>query len=341
VEIEVHRLVWHGRADGLAVKTFMPRFPHHLPMRSAPDGWWVDIHMPASARIEYRFEIRRGDRYETTLDPANPVVATNPFGETSVLFGSTYPRLSGGDDLIGWRHSEFRVQSVVFGARRHHHLLSPVGVPDRKPLPLLVLHDGSDYRKHAGLEDVLGAAVSAGRLPPLRVVLLQPRKRNVEYAADPRHAGHVVDEVLPHLRARIGIGTRRVIGGASLGAVASWHVAHSHPGVFTGMALQSGTFAVGPHPELPSEMASPIESFLRQAYLDPRAAKISVGQTCGAYESLVDWNRAVAGLLEEAAASHRYVERWTGHDWGAWSDTLVDAVAAGLGHGHPASVAAV
>ncbi|MEX1044371.1 MAG: alpha/beta hydrolase-fold protein [Acidimicrobiia bacterium] len=328
--IEVHRISWRGRADGVAVKTFMPRFPHHLPMTGADGAWSADLHLPADARIEYRLEIRRGDRYESTLDPANEEVATNPFGENSVLRGSAYPPSPPSSPTIAWQYREFRVQSTALGGRRSHHLLSPVGISDREPLPLLVLHDGSDYRAHANLEAVLGAAIHAGRLPFLRVALLDPRHRDVEYSADASHAAHVVDEVLPRLRTRVGVGGQCVIGGASLGAVASWHAAWSRPGAFTGMVLQSGTFAFGRHTELPDAMATPIQTFVEHAMKDPRLGSIGVGQTCGRFESLIDWNRSVADVIGGSAPSHSYQERWTGHDWGAWSDTLVDALSSSL-----------
>jgi enterochelin esterase-like enzyme len=47
-----------------------------------------------------------------------------------------------------------------------------------------------------------------------------------------------------------------------------------------------------------------------------------VMQSCGRWESLIDWNRTVAATLSHAAGRHRYVETWTGHDWGAWSGTM-------------------
>lgn len=330
MSIEVHRISWRGRADGVAVKTFMPRFPHHLSMVVVAGEWSTDLHIPADARIEYRLEIRRGHRYESTLDPANADVATNPFGENSVLRGSAYPPSPPLAPTIAWQHREFRVQSAALSGRRSHHLLSPVGIPDREPLPLLILHDGSDYRAHAALEGVLGAAIHAGRLPFLRVALLDPRHRDVEYSADTRHASHVIDEVLPRLRARVGVGGQCVIGGASLGAVASWHVVWSRPEAFTGVVLQSGTFAFGRHSELPAAMAKPIQAFLGHAFADPRLGAIGVGQTCGRFESLIDWNRSVSDLVSGVAPSHSYEERWTGHDWGAWSDTLVNAVSTAL-----------
>ena len=326
MHIEVQRIAWQGRADGAAVKSFMPRFPGHLPMHRSNGSWWVDVHLPSEARIEYRFEIRRGTRYESTLDPSNPEVATNPFGENSVLRGSTYPPSPAVAPSIEWRGRAFRVPSQAFGGRRHHHLLSPAGVPDRQPLPLLVLHDGGDYVNHAEVEGVLGAAVHAGQLPAMRVALLEPRQRNVEYAANVVHATHVVDEVIPRLEAMVGVARQRVIAGASLGAVASWHAAWTRADAFTGVVLQSGTFALSGHTEFPPELVSPIRAFLDETLDDTRRRSLRVGQSCGRFESLIDWNRVVAERLAPVVAAHRYEERWTGHDWGAWSDTLVEAL---------------
>ena len=330
MRIEVHRIAWHGRADGVAVKTFMPRFPGHLPMHLSDGRWWLDLHLPSDARIEYRLEIRRGNRYESTLDPDRPEVATNPFGENSVLRCSAYPASPEVAPSIEWHQRGFRVLSRAFCGRRSHHLLSPVGYPDRQPLPLLVLHDGRDYADHAAIGAVLGAAVHAGELPAMRVVLLEPRHRNTEYAANLGHASHVVDEVLPRLEALVGIGSRRVVAGASLGAVASWHAAWFRPDAFTGMVLQSGTFAFSRHAEVPEELTRPIRNFLTDALDDPRLQGMRVGQTCGRFESLIDWNRTVAERMSPVVTALGYEERWTGHDWGAWSDMFVGALRTAL-----------
>lgn len=296
-------------------------------------GWSVDLHVPDDARIEYRFEIRRGDRVESTLDPSNPDVAGNPFGQNSVLHGSRYPVSPPAGSPIPWSLTEFRVAGSTLGGRRHHHLLSPVGLPARERLPLVVLHDGTDYRRHARLEAVLGSAIAAGTLPFLRVALLDPRHRNTEYAAHPAHAAHVAEEIIPYLSHRIGIGSQRVVGGASLGAVAAWHTVASHPGLFSGLVLQSGTFAFSRHPEIPPAMSEPIRAFLDRTTAAPATTtQVAVGQTCGRFESLIDWNRQVAEWWSSRGGPHRYVERWTGHDWGAWSDLLVETLAAALAH---------
>lgn len=325
---ERHRIEWRGRADEVRLLSFMPRFPHRLRMVPAGEGWWLDLHLPEDVRIEYRIEVRRGARIETTLDPSNPDVATNPFGANSVLKGSKY--VSAGRCAGEWRIEEFRVPSVVFGGRRHHRLLSPI-TPSTTPLPLVLLHDGTDYLDHAGIREVLASAMRDAVLPPLRIALLDPRQRNVEYAADPRHARHVVDEILPRVRARVAVDGPIVIGGASLGAVAAWHAAQQFPGVFGGLVLQSGTFAFSPHPEIPAAMASSIRHFLVQAQTDPVIGDLAVGQTCGRFESLLDWNRTVAEHLGRTVRVHTYEERWAGHDWGAWADMFVGALATAIG----------
>ena len=289
----------------------------------------MDVFLPDAARIEYRLEIRRGHLVETTLDPDNPDVASNPFGVNSVLVGSNYAaalRCQG-----RWQIEDFRIASSAFGGRRQHRLLSPTGVAPDVEMPLVVLHDGSDYLAHAGIDQVLACGLEAGALPPVRLVLLDPRRRNVEYAADARHAIHVTQEVLPRLRERVAVGSRVVAVGASLGAVASWHAAWTHPGVFNGLVLQSGTFAFGSHSEIPPTMAASLRSFLDLALDEPRTDDVDIGQSCGRYESLIDWNRQVAALLERRAKSHRYRETWTGHDWGAWADVFLSSLAFVLG----------
>jgi enterochelin esterase-like enzyme len=326
VPIERHRVTWRGRADEVSLLTFMPRFPSRLPLSGDGVDWFVDLHLPADARIEYRLEVRRGDVRETTLDPANDRVATNPFGRNSVFTGSAYPTPPPRYPSIEWRSTEFRVPSTAFSGRRHHRLLSPADAKDHDPLPLVILHDGADHVAHAGLHQLLGAAIRAGTLPEARVALLDSRRRHLEYSGDPHHAAHVALEVLPHVAKRVAIDGRRVLGGSSLGAVAAWHAAHSHPGVFSGLVLQSGTFAFTDHTELPSGMARTIRAFLETVEEASPSGTVVIAQTCGRYESLVDWNRRAASILGRTSARHRYEERWTGHDWGAWRDMLPAAL---------------
>ena len=93
----------------------------------------------------------------------------------------------------------------------------------------------------------------------------------------------------------------------------------------------SGTFARSPHPELDQRMLSDIERFVDGSLEDPVPSDLAIHQSCGRYESLIDWNREVADTLGRGRDRFRYVETWTGHDWGAWRDQLEPGLTIVLG----------
>jgi enterochelin esterase family protein len=317
------QLHYSGQAEAVRLRTFMPRFPSPIDFTQQDARWTLDLELPPDARIEYRLEVDTGHGFHSILDPANPHTAANPFGENSVFRGPSYP-------YRDWTRRpghrgptrEIRVHSDHLGGRRHHVLYSAPGLEPATPAPLLVVHDGSDYLRYAGLGECIEAMVEEGRIPPIRVLGLNPRVRHERYIGSDHHADHVVEEVLPHVRERVEVSEPMAIMGASLGAVAAWHTAWRHPGLFAAMVLQSGTFALEPHPELDEPMYRSIHRFVQTALEEPRTGGVAVMQSCGRWESLIDWNRAVAATLSHAAGRHRYVETWTGHDWGAWSGTM-------------------
>lgn len=329
---------YRGAADRVVLRTFMPRFPKRLEFeRRRGDVWVLDLDTPPDVRIEYLLEIEREGKMSTVLDPGNPYTATNPFGTNSVFVGPKWNRIDWmRRDIEQGEMREIRVTSHALAARRHHFVYTPPQLAADEEAPLLVAHDGTDYVMHAGLLRCVDALIADGSIEPLRVVGLNPKRRHVHYIGNEAHASHVVDEVLPHVRARVPATGRVAVMGASLGAVASWHCAWRYPTEFDGMFLQSGTFAFAPHPELTDRMHDTIARFVSAALDEDRLGEMQVTQTCGRYESLIDWNREVAKAMAETRLDHRYVETWSGHDWGAWSGTLVDGLVHLFGTGRSA-----
>lgn len=317
-------LIFRGEAESVRFLTFMPRFqtPIDFVRIDGPEEsyWALVLDLPDDARIEYRLEVRSAEGVAVVLDPMNAHVATNPFGSNSVAVGPRYrtPWWQGQEAPSGSMR-EIRVTSSVLGSRRHHHVYTPHGKSAVDPLPLLVVHDGSDYFDHAGLGACLDVLIQAGTIPPIRVLLFDPVRRNREYVGNALHARHLALEVLPHLERRFRVTTKPIVMGASLGAVAAWHAVWTYPERYGGLFLQSGTFAFENSPFMDDDMGTSIRAFLDDAEAHTRLQGRNVVLTCGRYESLIDWNRTVADRLT-GEANLRYIERWAGHDWGAWAD---------------------
>ena len=186
-------------------------------------------------------------------------------------------------------------------------------------IPLVILHDGTDFLDHAGLKTVLDNLIHRGDVPPFIAVLTRPGERNGEYTGDPRHADFLTDEVLPLVRERFPI--RRgpentVLMGSSLGAVASLATAFHHPGVYGALALMSGSFIFdrdllqGRDP-----LFGRVADLVDAVRADPARLPKRVFVGCGIYEGLIDQNRILARFLQSRAsrcASSRRATATTG-----------------------------
>ena len=121
--------------------------------------------------MEYRFEAD-GDSF---CDPENPRRAPGAFGEKSVVEFPGY-RAAG---LARRTRSRPRPSRVADHAR----VWSPPDTDPRRPLPLLVAHDGSEYEQLSQLTRLIAHAIAANRIPPCRVALLDAPDRNEAYSA--------------------------------------------------------------------------------------------------------------------------------------------------------------
>ena len=135
-------------------------------------------------------------------------------------------------------HHELRCRRLV--ARVQVDLYATPEPPGHDA-PLIVVHDGPEYARHAGLTRFLDAMSWEEHIPPLRAALIQPVDRNETYSASALYAGALVRELIPQLQ-RIAPHGKRIGMGASLGALAMLHAHIRHPKAFDGLFLQSGSF---------------------------------------------------------------------------------------------------
>ena len=174
--------------------------------------------------------------------------------------------------------------------------------------PFVVVHDGPEYARRAGLRSALGGH---------RAALLGPVDRDETYSASARYSRTLVDEVLPALP-----GPRPVGVGCSLGALALLHAHRRDPHAFAGLFLQSGSFfRRRDRHEQGFARYGRIARFVGSLRRDPGRA-IPVTITVGLDEENLACNRALAETLAAGGYDVELYESPGGHDWPLWRRQL-------------------
>ena len=297
-----------------------------LDFRHDGDSWLLEIERPDVDRMEYLFELTHADGATVTLtDPANPRRVAGAFGDKSVL------------ELPGYRRPDWLSRPGPAGRRRELMVIprsldgqvavtlwSPAGLDDDTPAPLLVVHDGPEYDRLAGLPAYLSALVAAGDLPPVRAALLGPGHRDERYSADGAYTRALCLAVFPRLRSEVA--TSALIGvGASLGALAMLHAQRQQAGCLDALFLQSGSFF---HPRYDaherrfsrySRVVRSVDAVLRSA---GHPTPVPTVMTCGTLEENLANNRIMARALAAQGYDVSLREVRDVHSYTAWRDAF-------------------
>jgi enterochelin esterase family protein len=320
-----------GASDRINLRHFIFGLPSSQPFQriEGTDLWYLTMELPLRSRVEYKIERVKGDHNEWVKDPLNPREAHDPYGANSVCYGQGYETpdwtLPDSESRSG-EFDELTVASRVFDDLRQLRVYLPARFRRRRRYPLLIVHDGEDYLRYAELKCVLDNLIHRLEIPPLVVALTQSPDRLREYGADPRHAEHLTDELVPALEARyplIRSAGSRALMGASFGAVAALHTAWRRPGFYGRLLLQSGSFAfsdIGSHGRGP--VFDSVAEFVNAFRREPGQPTERVFVSCGIYESLIYENRSIVPLLQGTGMEVRYVEARDGHNWDNWRDRL-------------------
>ena len=326
-----YTVVYRGAADEVNLRHWIFALPTSQPFRRLLDTdlWYRTVELPNGSRVEYKLEVIRGGRGEWIEDPLNEQRATDPFGANSVICARGYevPEWTGPDpEVEPGELDERTVESRAFGDSRQVTLYLPARFRRRRRYPLVVVHDGPDYLQYAGMKAVLDNLIHRLEIPGMIVAFLHPEQRLREYAADPRQARFLAEELVPKLERDLPLTGRpegRCLVGASMGAVAAVHTATLRPGFFGRLLLQSGSFAftdIGESGRGPS--FTPVVEFMNAFRADPRPVSRRVFVSVGVYESLVYENRSFLPVLQSTGMEVRYVEARDGHNWENWRDRL-------------------
>jgi enterochelin esterase-like enzyme len=331
VEGQTVTFVWRGEAERVHLRHWIYGLPSSQGLRrlEGTDLWFLSLDLPQGSRVEYKFEIYRGDGFELVTDPLNTHVATDPMGTNSVVHAPGYevPDYTFFDSSARPGSLETIVlASRALGEPRPVQVYLPARFRPTRRYPLLIVHDGPDFLRYAGLKTVLDNLIHRLEIPPLIAAMTESPRRLIEYADDENHARFLAAELLPALEARYPLArTRdaRCLLGASFGAVASLSTAWRHPGVFGNLALLSGSFAftdIGAHDRGP--VFDPVVDFVNAFRANPGRPSERIYLSCGIYESLIYFNRSIYPLLQSTGMNVRFTEVRDGHNWENWRDRL-------------------
>lgn len=293
------------------------------------DAFYLSLELPHSARVEYKFELERGGRKRWIRDPLNERRAFDPFGSNSVCPMPGYREPNWIEVEPGCRRGSletFTLDSEIWGDERTITMYLPNEYKAHKRYPLLICHDGRDYRRFANMVEVLDTLIHRREVRPLVVAFTDGHDRNAEYGANPRQTAFLVDELLPAVRERYGVTKDEDLTGlmgASFGGVSTLYTAWQRPGVFGRLLLQSGSFVftdIGHHGRSP--LFDPVVDFVNTFRTDSQRLEGRVHLSCGVFESLIQFNRAMLPILRERGLEVRYSEAQDGHNWIAWRDRL-------------------
>ena len=336
VEGDRATFLFRGEADAVSLSHWIVGLPSQIPLRRlhGTDLWYVVIDLPASSRVEYKLEVRRGGSTELLDDPLNPKLSYNPMGQNSVVFASGY-------EAPDWT---FEDPDARPGSLTHLTLPSralkrdasvAVYLPARfrrsGRYPLLVVHDGSDFLQYAAAKTVLDNLIHRLDVGEVVVAFTDPGDRLTEYADHPPHARWLTKELVPHLEAEFPLLARpsgRCLMGSSFGAVASLSTANRHPGFYGSLLLESGSFVftdIG-NDHGGGAVFDPVVKFVNAFRGRPRRVVDRAFVTCGVYEPLIVRNRSLVPVLRETGMDVRYIEARDGHNWVNWRDRLRDGL---------------
>jgi len=327
--------VYRGAADAVHLRHWIYGLPSSQPLKrlEGTELWFLSIDLPQGSRVEYKFEVFQGPRLELVTDPLNPHLATDPMGMNSVVHAQGYavPEFTLFDpDARPGTLETIVLASASFGEPRPVQVYLPARFRPTRRYPLLVVHDGSEFLRYAGMKTVLDNLVHRLEIPPLIAAFTDSPLRLQEYADDPRHAHFLAGELVPALEARYPLArlsAARCLLGASFGAVASLAAAWRHPGVFGNLALYSGSFAftdIGAHDRGP--VFDPVVEFVNAFRAEPGRPSERIYLSCGIYESLIYYNRSLLPLLQATGMTVRLTEVRDGHNWENWRDRLRESL---------------
>jgi enterochelin esterase family protein len=324
--------VYRGEADKVRLRHWIFGLESSLAFTKLKnsDLWYLVMELPEMSRVEYKFDIVRGEDHKWIRDPLNQNLAHDPFGANSVYQGVGYetPEWTVPDpEARKGTLDEISFRSKAFAEERILRVYLPARFRKTRVYPVLIVHDGSDYLRYAGLKTVLDNLIFRLEIPELIVAMTDSADRLGEYTANSQHDQFIAKEVPAVLEKNFPIDpdpSEWGLMGASLGAVATLSAAWRNPGRFGKLLLQSGSFVftdIGNRNWRGAQWDG-VVGLMNAFREEPGRPAESLFVSCGIYETLIYENRSLVPILQTTGMDLRYVEARDGHNWENWRDRL-------------------
>jgi enterochelin esterase family protein len=292
------------------------------------DLWYWRANFEPDARLDYQLLV---DGRPIDLDPLNPNTVPSPGGPKSELRMPAYQTpaevAAPTERIPSGAVTSHTLDSQHLGQRRTFLIYEPPGQIVGQALPSLYVNGGTDYLNLIDTPAILDRLIAQRQIPPLLTVFIAPINAEQEYALNDAYADFLADELVPYVQERYGANTDPAatgIMGNALGGLAAIHTAVNHSDVFGLVAAQSGRFGrdmdalirdVGRQRARPAEFGPP------RVYLVAGAYETAVEAGNGP-ENVLEANRQMAAVIEQAGFDYRLDERPEGHSWGLWRGSL-------------------
>lgn len=323
--------------------------PPPLTRLADTDVWYLTELMPADSRGIYAFRVEGFFNGPTEHFRANAPDPLNPkaFGPYSYFELPNAPAQPYIKEIPGVPHgklTKLKIKSTILNEERDYAVYAPAGYSTKdQPYNLLLLFDGEDYGNSVTnlvpTPTILDNLVAQKKIPPTILVLVNAGSQRIrDLSCSQNFADFLVKELLPEVRRsyRVTADPKHVVvGGSSLGGVASACAGLMHPQTFGNILSLSGAYWYFPGWEkMDSSLYLGDSGWVMRQYLQGPKLPLRFYIEVGRYEEKqLSTNRNFRDILKLKGYPVTYSEYDGGHDYLCWRGSVADGLIALLGPG--------
>jgi enterochelin esterase-like enzyme/ketosteroid isomerase-like protein len=341
------------RSDSADAKVELDGGPPHegpapLTRLADTDVWYLTELMPADSRGIYAYRTEGFFNGPTEHfrasgpDPLNPK-AFGPFSYFELPNAPAQPYIKEQPGVPHGKLTRLKIKSTVLNEERDYGVYTPAGYSTKdQPYNLLLLFDGEDYGNGAlnlvPTPTILDNLVAQKKIPPTILVLVNAGSSRIrDLSCSQTFADFLTKELLPEVRRsyRVTADPKHVVvGGSSLGGLASACAGLMHPEAFGNILSLSGAYWYVPGWETVPSYLRDSGWAMRQYSQSPKLPLhfyIEVGRY---EEKQLSTNRNMRDILKLKGYPVTYSEYDGGHDYLCWRGSVADGLIALFGTGH-------